>query len=124
MRRLVLAVAVGGAIALGPVAIAAPADLSLMNQVPSGKKPTINLTATEAITSITLDVERVEDHRAFHSKFGPLAAGNHTEIPIGDGKGGRAHWKGKLVIHAASGDSTSAIDFESNVGGAGGGLKI
>ena len=121
MRRLITVLAVG---VLPAMAAAAPAELSLMNQVPAGKKPTINLTATEAITSINLDVERVEDHRAFHAKLGPLAVGGHVEIPIGDGKPGRAHWKGKLVIHAPSGDATSAIDLETNVGAAGRGLQI
>jgi outer membrane protein OmpA-like peptidoglycan-associated protein len=104
--------------------IAAPAELVLTNQVPAGKKPSITVTATEAVTGLQLDIERQEDHRSFHVKAGPLKVGDKTELQIGDGKAGRAHWKGKLIVRAASGESTSEVTFESNTGAAGGGLKI
>lgn len=103
---------------------AAPADLQLIHTVPAGKKPFIALTATEAISSIQLEVDRVEDHKHFSAKSGPLKVGDKIELAVGDGKAGRAHWRGKLTIKASSGSSSSEVNFESLVGAATSGLKV
>jgi len=103
---------------------AAPVELQLTNAVPAGKKPFVTVTASEAVASVQLDIERLEDHKAFHAKAGPLKAGDKAELAIGDGKAGRAHWKGKLLVRAASGESSSEVTFESTTGAPGGGLKI
>ncbi len=122
--RVALGLAAVAAIAHPGGGAAAPAELQLTNTVPAGKKPFITVTASEPIPSLQLDIERQEDHRAFHLKAGPLRPGERTELPIGDGKPGRAHWKGRLLVKAQSGESSSEVTFESSTGAAGGGLKI
>lgn len=113
------------ALAFCPAAVRADSvELTLTNQVSAGKKPSITVVAKEAVSALQLDLERQEDKRGFHTKAGPLKAGARVDLPIGDGKSGRAHWKGKLVVHAASGTSSSEINFESSVGAPGGGLKV
>jgi outer membrane protein OmpA-like peptidoglycan-associated protein len=106
------------------VARAEPVALSLQNQVPAGKKPTITIVAKEAVTAIQLDIERLDDKKTFHHKAGPLAVGAQTILQIGDGKSGRARWKGRLIIRAASGETSTEVTFESNAGGAASGMKI
>jgi outer membrane protein OmpA-like peptidoglycan-associated protein len=113
-----------GVLGIAALAVAAPADLQLIHTVPAGKKPFITITATEAITSVQLEVERVEDHKRFSAKAGPLKVGDKVDLAMGDGKAGRAHWKGKLTINASSGTSSSQVDFESTTGAAAGGLHI
>ncbi len=106
------------------VSAADPVELSLQNQVPAGKKPTITIVAKEAVSSVELDLDRLDDGKAFRQKVGPLAAGARVVLQIGDGKSGRARWKGRLVVHAKSGQTSTEVTFESNAGGTAGGMKI
>jgi outer membrane protein OmpA-like peptidoglycan-associated protein len=122
--RLPALVALAATTAWVSVAQADAVSLSLQNQVPSGKRPTITVVAQEAVSSIQLDITRLDDHRTFHVKAGPLPAGEKTELAVGDGKSGRARWQGHLAVHAASGESGSQVTFESNTGAAGGGLQV
>jgi len=105
-------------------ASASPVEIALSNSVPAGRKPSITLTAKEPVSSVSLDIERQEDHKSWKLKAGPLKAGERAELAIGDGKAGRAHWKGRLVVRAASGEVSNEVSFESNVGAAGAGLRI
>lgn len=104
--------------------LADPVDIALSNDVPAGKKPTLTLTAKENIATATLDIERLEDHRTFHYVAGPLRAGSKRELAVGDGKSGHAHWKGKLVMKGAWGESSNEVTFESTVGGGGAAPKV
>ncbi len=104
--------------------VAQPVELSLQNQVPAGRKPSITVVAKEAVSAVQLDIERLDDKKMFHHQAGPLAAGGRAIIAIGDGKAGRARWKGRLVVRAQSGETSSEVTFESNAGGAAGGMKI
>jgi outer membrane protein OmpA-like peptidoglycan-associated protein len=98
--------------------------LALSNQVPLGKKPSITIVAQEAVSAITLDIKRLDDNKTFHVKAGPLAVGGQAVLAIGDGKSGRARWEGHLSVRAASGESGSEVNFVSNTGSVGGGLKV
>ena len=110
---------------LGPSsALAEPVDIALSNDVPAGKKPTLTLTAKETIATVTLDVERLEDHKAFHYVGGPLRPATKKEFAVGDGKSGHAHWKGTLVIKGAWGERSNELTFESTVGGGGVAPKV
>jgi outer membrane protein OmpA-like peptidoglycan-associated protein len=111
-------------LAIVPSARANPVELSLTNVVPAGKKPSISVKASEAVTLVQLDIERLDDKKAFHYKLGPLKPGDRTELGVGDGKPGRARWKGKMTIRAASGESSLEVTFESNAGAAGPALKV
>jgi outer membrane protein OmpA-like peptidoglycan-associated protein len=107
-------------LALAAPALAQPMELVLTNNVPPGKKPSILLTAKEPIKLVTLDIERLEDRKAFKLNAGPLTVGERAELAIGDGKAGTARWKGKLVVVAASGEVANDVTFESHtIAGAG-----
>ncbi len=108
----------------GRTASAEPVELSLQNEVPAGKRPTITLVAKEQVASVRLELDRTEDKKHFAMKAGPLAPGARAVLKVGDGKVGRAHWSGSLVVRAASGESRTAVTFESRIGDAGGGLKV
>lgn len=60
----------------------------------------------------------------FKAKAGPLKPGQKAELAIGDGKAGRAHWKGRLLVRSASGEAGNEVSFESVIGAAGGGLRL
>jgi outer membrane protein OmpA-like peptidoglycan-associated protein len=113
-------------VVLGAASIASadPVTLALANQVPAGKRPSITVIATEAVSAVVLDIKRLDDNKSFHYKAGPLKNGDHAVLSIGDGKSGRARWQGHLSVRAASGESGSEVSFVSNTGSAGGGLKI
>ncbi len=106
------------------LALADPVTLALAHQVPAGKRPTIIVVATEAVSSVVLDIKRLDDNKTFHYKAGPLKNGERTVFSVGDGKSGRARWQGHLSVSAASGATGSEVSFESNTGSVGGGLKI
>ncbi|MEO6952015.1 MAG: OmpA family protein [Polyangia bacterium] len=122
--RLPQFLVVAGLAMASSLASADPVDIALSNDVPAGKKPTLTLTAKAMVATVTLDIERLDDHKTFHYVAGPLRPGTRKEFSVGDGKSGHAHWKGKLVMKGAWGESSNEVTFESTVGGGGVAPKV
>lgn len=119
-RRVLAALAV----LVPSLALADPLELSLKNQVPAGQRPSLTLSAQAPISSLRVELERAEDHRAFTLTQGKLAEGQSVTLTIGDGKAGHAHWKGKLTATLPDGNRfSSQLTFETAVGGGSGGLR-
>jgi outer membrane protein OmpA-like peptidoglycan-associated protein len=102
--------------ALPAVAAAAgePLQLTLVNQVPAGQKPSIKITAQQPVTRLTVTLTRLDDDAKFTLAAGPLKRGQVAALPFGDGKPGRARWKGALDATFADGSGwNSELTFET-----------
>ncbi len=76
---------------------------ALKNEVPAGQRPSITVTAEEAIRAGTLTLTRLDDKKTFRSALGALAVGKSRVLPIGDGRAGVFSWKGTLSMTLAAG---------------------
>ncbi len=88
-------------------------ELTLTNNVPVGSKPRLTVLAKENVSTITLEIDRLEDKKHFRVVAGPIVAGARAELLVGDGKAIHAHWKGRLVVKTAGGEITNEVTFES-----------
>jgi hypothetical protein len=73
--------------ALPAVAAAAgePLQLTLVNQVPAGQKPSIKIAAQQPVTRLTVTLTRLDDDAKFTLAAGPLKRGQVAALPFGDG---------------------------------------
>src|SRR5688572_1393892 len=93
------------ALVLAPaVAEAQLLDVQLKNQVPPGAKPALVITAAAPLQKLRLEVTRLEDGRNFAVEEGALKQGQTVTLPVGDGRGEKARWKGKLVATLPDGN--------------------
>src|SRR5262249_5904320 len=89
-------------------------DVKLKNQVPPGEKPALVVTPAAPLAGLRLEITRQEDARSFSAQQGALKQGQTVQLAVGDGKGERAHWKGKLVALLPDGNRQSFdVTFES-----------
>ena len=108
-RLLVL----GALTMLTSVARGDAAGFTLRGDVPAGDKPSVTVSARQALDGVELSVTR-EDGASFSAKRGPLAKGKSTPLVFGDGKAGRAKWTGKLVLRLPGGKQESFdLTFET-----------
>ena len=89
------------------VALADPVTLTMMTNVPVGKKPTLTVKANARVVEVVLEMVRAEDEAKLNLKFPSLNGGQSKVIPIGDGGLGASHWNGTLTL-TASGESWSS----------------
>jgi outer membrane protein OmpA-like peptidoglycan-associated protein len=107
------------------VAWADPVEITLHNQVPAGQKPTLTVKALQPLRGLQLELAREDDGRKFTATSGTLREGQSAALAVGDGRAGRARWKGSLVALFPDGNRfTTGVTFESVTDGAGGGLTV
>jgi len=103
-----------GLVLVGGVAHATPVEISLKNQVPPGVKPAIEVKALTALKQVRAELVRTDDGRSFTAATGALRESQSASLPVGDGKAGRFHWKGKLIAVFPDGNQvTNEITFET-----------
>lgn len=99
---------------LAGVAQATPVEISLKNQVPPGQKPAIEVKALTQLKQVRAEMTRTEDGKTFTSASGALREHATASLPVGDGKAGHFHWKGKLIAVFPDGNQvTNEITFET-----------
>jgi len=76
-------------------ASAQPLSFQLKNDVPQGKKPSLWLVAIDRVENVKLSLTR-DDGETFTAGLVGLASGQKATLDIGDGRGGKATWKGTL----------------------------
>lgn len=96
-------------------AAAQPVRYELRGAVPIGEKPAIKFTATQAITSLSLELSR-DDGKKFTLKHRALASGQSVTLAVGDGKAGKAAYQGALTVQVAGeGAWSDKFTFETAV---------
>jgi outer membrane protein OmpA-like peptidoglycan-associated protein len=93
------------------VAVAQPISFQLKNDVPAGQKPSLVLTAVDNVKDVVLDLAR-DDGEKFQQKHPGLRRGQKATLPVGDGKAGRAHWKGTLTATFLTDGTAWSYDVE------------
>ena len=95
------------------VAWADPIEIGLHNQVPSGQRPSLTITAEAPLDQVRVDLER-DDGQHFTVTHGRMRQGGAATLPFGDTRAGRFHWTGKLVATFPDGNRFSTgLTFET-----------
>jgi outer membrane protein OmpA-like peptidoglycan-associated protein len=103
-------------VAFAVAARADPVEIALKNQVAAGQKPAITLKALAAVSKLQVELVREDDGKKFTVGNGALREGQSATLPFGDGRAGRARWKGTLVATFPDGNRfTTALTFETAV---------
>ena len=89
------------------LALADPVAVTMMTNVPAGKKPTITIKAQTRVVNVVLELERSEDESKVTQRVPALNAGQSKTFPIGDGSLGSSHWSGTVTLMIPGGDSWS-----------------
>lgn len=100
---------------------AQPVSFQLHGAVPAGKKPQLEVTATETVSDVRLELRR-DDGKSFATKHSAIAKGTSVLLPIGDGAAGKASYKGTLSMLVAGKRWTEELMFDTIVRG--GPLKV
>jgi outer membrane protein OmpA-like peptidoglycan-associated protein len=101
---------------LGPtVAHADPVTVTMVTNVPVGKKPTLTVKATMRVTDLTLDITRAEDGTKVTAHVASLGPGQSKVFTLGDGALGSAHWDGRLTLNAGGEPFDSGISVDTQV---------
>src|SRR5579883_623760 len=96
-------------------AAAQPISFDLKNDVAAGQKPTLTITAMDRVLDLRLDLAR-DDGETFRSAHPGLQPGQVVKLPIGDGRAGRAHYKGAIALTVAGGGPWSYdLEFDTLV---------
>ena len=112
----ILCLTMAGALLLWTPAQAQPVSVSMTNQVPVGKKPSLTIRAATRVTNLVLELTRREDDSKLSVKIPALGAGQTRVIPIGDGAIGAATYDGTLTLQHAGDDSwVAGINMETKV---------
>jgi outer membrane protein OmpA-like peptidoglycan-associated protein len=103
------------------VAAAEPMTFKLDGDVPVGKKPQLQIMATEKVSDIKVELDR-DDGKHFVLAHKGLAKGQTVALAIGDGAAGKSSYKGTLSAQAANGQRwTEQLTFDTLVRA---GLKV
>lgn len=95
-----------------------PISVQLKNDVPGNQKPNLTITANEPVANLRLDLTR-DDGQKFTLTHPSLAARQNVTLFIGDGKPGRAHYKGQLTMDLSGNKSWSFdLTFDTFIRGA------
>ncbi len=95
------------------LAWADPIEIGLHNQVPSGQRPSLTITAEAPLDQVRDELER-DDGQHFTVTHGRLRQGGAATLPFGDTRAGKFHWTGKLVAIFPDGNRFSTgLTFET-----------
>lgn len=101
-------------VALTGIAAGQPVSFRLQGRVPVGQKPKLVVTATKSVTEIRVDLDR-DDGKRFAMKWGVLAKGKSTTFEIGDGKVGKASYKGQISAFVGDEKWNDVLEFDTAV---------
>jgi outer membrane protein OmpA-like peptidoglycan-associated protein len=90
------------------VVSAHPVAVTMVTNVPAGKKPTITVKAATRVLDLLLELTRNEDQSKVTMRVPALAAGQSKTFPIGDGSLGSSHWDGTLSVKVPGGEPWSS----------------
>lgn len=111
VRTLVLVLLLGYA----AQAAAQPVGFELVGEVAQGQKPTLKVTAAQAVRDLRVELTR-GDGRQFTMQRAALAKGQSVSFAIGDGAAGLARYRGSISAKTAAGEPWSdALEFETLV---------
>lgn len=117
-RRPAFARALPAALLLAAVlscalARAQPVSFQLKNDVPVGQKPSLTVTAISKVLEVKVSLTR-DDGARFVSTHPSLLRGKSTLFALGDGKAGKAHYKGTLALTVVGeGPWSYELDFDT-----------
>ena len=98
------------------LALAHPVTVTMVTNVPAGKKPTLTIKASQRVVDLVLELARAEDESKFTQRIPSLSAGQSKTFPIGDGGLGSSHWDGTLTLMIPGGESwSSGIAMETMI---------
>ena len=98
------------------IAVAHPVTVTMVTNVPAGKKPTITVKAATRVVDIVLELTRTEDESKLTMRAPGLGAGQSKTFVVGDGALGSSHWDGTLTLMVVGGESwTSGFAMETIV---------
>ena len=87
-----------------------PISFQLKNDVPTGQKPTLTVQAVDRIKDLRIELEGGGQKVSLsHPGMGP---GDRQIFPIGDGRPGQTHWKGKIACMILGGGGAWSYDLE------------
>lgn len=95
-------------------AAAQPVSFQLEGQVPIGKKPALRITATQAVTNLTIELDR-DDGKHFTIKHPSLAKGKTVTLAVGDGAPGKASYTGTIAATAGGQAWKEQLTFDTRV---------
>ena len=101
-------------LALASPAFAQPVSFQLRGEVPVGQKPQLQITATQAVTDLRIDLER-DDGKKFSMKEAALAKGKAKVFAVGDGAAGKASYKGTISAMAGGQKWSDQLSFDTRV---------
>jgi len=110
VRSLCLAILV----VLAGTAAAQPVSFQLKGEVPVGQKPMLQITATQSVTDLRIELDR-DDGKKFSMKQPSLAKGKSVTLPIGDGTAGKASYKGTISAQAAGQKWSDQLIFDTRI---------
>ena len=93
---------------------AQPVSFQLKGAVPVGQKPTLQITAAEAVTDLRIELDRA-DGKHFSLRHPALAKGKSVILPIGDGAAGKASYKGTIAAKVGAEKWSDALEFDTVV---------
>ena len=99
---------------ISSTAAAQPVSFQLEGQVPIGKKPRIQVTATEAVTDLRIELDR-DDGKRFTVRHPALAKGKSVLLAIGDGAPGKASYKGTITAQVGGERWSDQLVFDTRV---------
>ncbi|MSP62377.1 MAG: hypothetical protein EXR72_18995 [Myxococcales bacterium] len=80
------------------IALAQPVTVTLVTNVPFGKRPTLTVKASARVINLVLDLERSDGGGKVTARLPVLGAGQSKVFPLGDGALGSAHYDGTLSL--------------------------
>jgi outer membrane protein OmpA-like peptidoglycan-associated protein len=92
----------------------APVSFQLEGQVAVGKKPRILITAAQAVTGVSLALER-DDGKKFTVGAPSLTSGKSVALDIGDGAAGKASYQGTISATAGGQKWSESLNFDTLV---------
>ena len=101
-------------VAFAGTAAAQPVSFQLRGEVPVGKKPQLQITATQNVTDLRIDLER-DDGKKVALKQASLAKGKSVTFDVGDGAAGAASYKGTISAQAGGQKWSDQLSFDTRI---------
>jgi outer membrane protein OmpA-like peptidoglycan-associated protein len=93
---------------------AQPVSYDVAGAAGAGKRPTITITAAQAVSDVRVELDR-SDGKHFAMRQPSLAKGQTVTMQVGDGAVGKATYKGKLSVQIVGGAKWSDdVAFETD----------
>lgn len=104
--RTLSALLIASALLGGPArADGEPVAISMVTQVPVGKKPTVTIKALTRISNLVLDITRDDDGAKASYRVPALGPGQSKVFPLGDGAIGAFHYSGAITLKHGAGET-------------------